>query len=946
MGGAVRVEVLYAAHLEGQGLSRWFTSQLVVSAVAIDMRLSVKAKLTDSSFSGRGNSWTYTFTPKNEQEAVDRVKAIAAQPADFFESGVISGSADARQALRALLPALKLKFIVDTTGGAASLSGDAITIAMGRYLAGQLESGAELTAELAAGITRYFAKAPFNFGYWAPYKRLIKLLESKSDGHALLAVALARVDGQLLKVAKVHANEQLRQFAPSNTSAVAGPDTVAYLMRRGRRWIRHLGREDQDAYVRCAAALLDAADEQGAYANISSRWILADILYGRGVSDVSHGQGALSLPSGQSRYDKRWDRFPSAWNQHLDLVRSIWLATKHNPEIQAWAFNVLKSQKQDLPSMRVHGLRLALLSPSKRLQSHAFELVAEKPESLLELDAATAQVFLEFCSPKQFSAAYPTLEEHSQVKPIQEAVLAYIGEHGLSEVRRGSMPSADKKRPAVLLRYSLRFLRERFNDADTYQLARYVGQSTQFKPVAQWKETFGALPLKTLIELRLHLPDLPQSVVRSIDAACQGAVIQGAGDEYLAAALTLSPSRELRLLGWGLLRNASDAILATVWNNLTAQASSSNGMELLLESLRLEERVRRIVQHTVGSQLLSELVTVTAPAQPRVAEGLLLRLAALGNSQQTLDTFGRFVERVPESVWGRRPAVLQKLIELDPPITGLVWAAVAGEPSMVAQIHVATRSLAAALVDTVDSAEVKTISSAKANFLVQALRSAPARIYRARGFAVACAVSPHPDVQQFVIARLESRRQVEAIFVPLAESGMPAAVAAAQRYIAAIKDRALLTKAVIAVCDSGVGVARTIGLRVIERQPERLDLNALLDALSEHTSPDITATVARFAASGITFKREALDQFDNRVLRTRRTGRNAKELVKSRLAMATLGDAVPIDTRQKIDDRRLQALIDMARGSSLRDRDWALQQLARLALEGHSVPQLLVSTTN
>ena len=117
-------------------------------------------------------------------------------------------------------------------------------------------------------------------------------------------------------------------------------------------------------------------------------------------------------------------------------------------------------------------------------------------------------------------------------------------------------------------------------------------------------------------------------------------------------------------------------------------------------------------------------------------------------------------------------------------------------------------------------------------------------------------------------------------------------------------------------------------------------------ALAEHTSPDVTAAVARFAASGIAIRRDALDQFDNRVLKTRRVGRKAKDLVKSRLETLVPKAAVAIGAHQKVDDRRIQALVDMARGSSLRDRDWALQQLARLALDGHPIPQVQVSTTS
>jgi hypothetical protein len=525
--------------------------------------------------------------------------------------------------------------------------------------------------------------------------------------------------------------------------------------------------------------------------------------------------------------------------------------------------------------------------------------------------------------------------------------LAYVGEPGLSEIRRGAMPSSDEKRSAKLLCYSLRFLRSRFSAAETYQLARYVGQTTQFKPVAQWREIFGSLPLKSLVELRLHLPDLPQAVVRTIDAACKEVVAEGAGDENLAAALTLSPSAELRALGWTLLVNAGDATVATVWNNLVAQAGSAKGLESLLEALKVKDRIERIERHQSAVQLLSSLAIATASADSKLAENLLLRLATKGDSRQALETLSRIIERMPDGGWATRSAVLQKVIALDPAVTRLVWVGVGGGMhSAVAQIHVASRALAGGLADAINSDELKTIGAVQASYLTQALRTAPSRLYQDHGFAVACSTSPHPELQQLAIARMESRRLVQSVYVPLAESGMPAAVMAAERFIASIKDRSEFTKAVITVCDSGASSTRAIGLSFIERQRDRLDLNALLVALAEHTSPDVTAVVATLAASGIAVKREALDQFDNRVLRTRRAGRKAKELVKRRLETLVPDAAVPIGANQKVDDRRVQALVDMARGSSLRDRDWALQQLARLALDGHPIPLVQVSTTS
>jgi hypothetical protein len=340
-------------------------------------------------------------------------------------------------------------------------------------------------------------------------------------------------------------------------------------------------------------------------------------------------------------------------------------------------------------------------------------------------------------------------------------------------------------------------------------------------------------------------------------------------------------------------------------------------------------------------------VVSIAVTEPKVAEGLLWRLAAKGDSARTLGTLDRVMETMAEGTWATRPIVLQKLVSLDPAVTRLVWASLEREQlSAVARIHVASRQLANAMVEAVHPEEILTLGTTRADYLAQALRAAPSRLYQERGFAVSCAVCPHPGLQQLAIARLEARRLMEQVFVPLAESGMPAAVAAAERYIASIKDSSALTKAVITVCDSGVGTTRAIGLKLIEREPDRLDLNALLVALTEHTSPDITAVVARFAAVGLAIKRDALDKFDNRVLKTRRVGRKAKELVMNRLGASAPEGTVSVGSHQKSDEQRIQALIDMARGSSLRDRDWALQQLARLVLDGHPVSDVQVSITS
>jgi hypothetical protein len=947
MGGTDRVEVLCVARLEGPGLTRWSPARLTAVATSRAGRVEVVATLEERSHLGGGLPWTFSARFESEQEAVAKVRSIAEWPEAAFADGRTTGDAAPRESLQPIFSSLKLKSLLDTTTGATDLSGGHVTIGAGRFLASLVEGGGDLTEETTKHIERYFSAAPFTFGYWAPYKRLLKLLESKPEAAGVLGVALARVDGQLRQVTSSQATDNLRPYFAPPWREIAGPNTVAYMVRRGRRLIRRLGRSNPGDYVRCATAFLRSADAQGAQTNIGQRWILAEILYGRGVTGPHSGHGPVILPPLPARFSRRWDRYPRLWNAQLDEVRGVWVHAEKNPDIQAWAFNVLRSQRQELPRLSKSGLRLALVSPADKVRAHGCEQVALKPARYLDLDSATAQAFLEFSSARQFAAVYPFLEANAGTRTIQDAVLAYINEHGFAEVCRGATPVLETSRARQLLRYSLRFLRGRLDEAATFQLARYVGQTTRFKPVGQWQDTFNELPLKTLVELRLQLRDLPAGVVRAIDKACRNAVAQGVGDDNLAAALTLSPSAELRTLGWQLLAGASDSTITAVWDQLVGQCTSDASVRRLLESLRVKGRLERLIGLPGAPELLSRAVLAVTAAEPRVAEDLLRKLAATGDSTRTLQTLDRVLAEHPEQSWAKRPALLQKIISTDPAVTQRIWEATRNDEwSRLAQLFLTSKNLAAALIGVVDSDDLLRITSSQANLLSGALRSMPRRLLEDRRFAVATSTCPHPTVHQVSLAFLEARDQLQHIFLPLVESGLPAAVAASERYVLGLKSRDQLTKGIIAICDSGSAQARAVGMRLLQQRADHFDQTALLTALSEHTAPEITAMVAGHALAGRVIKREALDRFDGRVLRTRRSGRKAKDLVKARLGTPSDGNTVSIAAGHGPDSQRIKALMDMAQGSSLRDREWALQQLARLAIDGHHIPQLRVSATS
>ncbi|MEZ4885475.1 MAG: hypothetical protein R3E32_12155 [Chitinophagales bacterium] len=137
---------------------------------------------------------------------------------------------------------------------------------------------------------------------------------------------------------------------------------------------------------------------------------------------------------------------------------------------------------------------------------------------------------------------------------------------------------------------------------------------------------------------------------------------------------------------------------------------------------------------------------------------------------------------------------------------------------------------------------------------------------------------------------------------------------------------------VLALCDSPQGVVRGYGIEYFEARKENLKKNDIAVAsLAEHTDVRIQEFVAQTLADKKDAKEEFVQYFDNSVLRSRNKGRKVKELVKSRL--------------QEVDSKNLdkKTLMELARSRNTQDREWAIEQLTKLALAGEEVEGFGVS---
>lgn len=943
MADTSRLELLCAVHLVGPGHSRWTKTYLDISAISQRGEIEVSARLHGDGFEVRGVSWTLRAKVQTEREAIVLVQEIAERPEAVLARGSFSGSEAGRELLLGRVASLGRASVLDTTQGAAELASGEIGIGLGRYLVAEIECGATLAPALLEGIGRYFSRAPFALGYWAPFKRLVKLLEQEPAALTVLPLALARIDGALRFAPKGPKAPDLRSVMPFRQGQIAGPETLAYLARRGRRWLRRLGRSDQSAYVRAVEAFLIAADYLAAHARASSRLMLAEVIYGRIAKDTGHGRGGVLLPPMESRMGRRADRHPEAWNAHPEIVRRLWQRTAHEPEIQAWAFNVLRDCLPVVPALWGAALELALSSPAAQVRAQACAQIAGNPAPLFALGTGSIVAFLSFSTARQFAAVRPALEARAADKTVGDAVLQVLSVRGFPELRRGMDLSIDS-RTGALLQFALRSLRPRMGAAETYLIAQHVGRTTGFKPLGLWRDTLAALPLRMLVELRLRVPDLSPGVVRVIDAACRKPTGVAAADPHSAYALVSSPTPALRELGWAMLANADDAAIARAWHQLIEFADTPAGLECLRGALAGRDgdaRLARLLELDEAAELLGGLVLAIGSADAKLVATLLPRLAAKRDSALTADTLSKLFANAGDDARTGRAILLRRLLKIDPGLAPVLWFTVAaGTAPALEACCLTSRTITARMLDAVEPDSLASCNADTAARLHRALRVAPSRIYRDPAFALACAVCPHPSLQQLALARLSGEKLLGPLYLALAESGLPAALAAAERYVSALRDTGARTAAVIALCDSGTRQARSLGLVLIERLSARLDWPALLNALAEHTAPEILALVAERGAAPGVLRRDTRARFEGRVLKTRRAARRAKELVKQRLE----ADAARTVRPSAHEAPQVEALLALARGATLRDRDWALRRLAQLALEGHSIPELSLSS--
>ena len=705
--------------------------------------------------------------------------------------------------------------------------------------------------------------------------------------------------------------------------------TLGYMKRRVRRVLRHFAKTNSDVYVSLAAAVLaEARPDSQAGMNAAQQWILADILYGGGgrYSQRRHGRGPVVAASPAPRR-KREERAPEAWDKHLDMAALLLMTPALPWMVHEVMAKILAANHASLPPASQESLAGFLAAPSPLLNHLAVPFLAdllERGDQVAPETAALAYVKASAKWRRTLEAALDSQPRYAE-DPIWARAFAGktlgLAQAGLQNGRLSRRYAAAcemiaRRFPALVPDALVRTLAAAFLTANRPALTDLVLAMAR-----------RVTPPEALAWLQALGPAADDQREPAVLALAFGLTAHGF-TRAEALALTLSSSEFERTAGWRLL--AASATTAEVFTALWTS---------LLDSLQPTPALQTALSSPAALATLARAGFSPQAIADRLRERPFL--AALVSPQ----TFSVLLSSVPPSValtliaavaddrWPEfRPFLLDYLRAgsgLD-----LFWSAVPAALDADGDGRLEGRLLgdadAADTLALVDNPDVLSLrDSAFDAALERWVRAHEALFTQNSPLLLQAATHVLPTVRAWGLERAQALGFDLPFALRLLESGLPASADAGGAFFMSLPPGDPAERGyALALCDSPLAPVRALGRTFVSERWDTLPREDLLRALFENSHPDMQAFVAELLASSPSSSAESAG-FDGEVLRARHTARRAKEQVKARQCAAPTVD-VP-------------TLLALARSRTPRDSEWALGQLAKLALAGQEIEGFSVS---
>lgn len=682
-------------------------------------------------------------------------------------------------------------------------------------------SGRTLTATQRRHAEVLLKYAPWQFGYWGPFKALVKSVpvEQLADAYADAVARLSRIDGKPSVPAKtlIEVDEELDGWF-----GIPSRRTQQYLARRVRRDLASLAERSPAVYAKVASRMLVAWDESLSNYSYAPAFVLL---------------GAESPLDSRSRYVRRpadmtirRDAHPEVWDARPELVENVFRSIRSSVEALTWACQVLDANgaAPELPSAST---ALALNSPYLPLRQLGWAALTRQPELLWGLTEDQWTAFFRHGSDADVAAVADALS-HQQLAPSLGAAI------GAVLAQPEALPGR-RTRLALLYLAAPKIPFTKHADADVAAVVETIKDSG-LEHRTLWEPVVSKLGPWALFE-----------AFRSI----VGVEVNDAASDMVANALL------------GQTNHPPDLILECIGSDTVA----------------IVDLGWRIVDSHGGRHFLFTQLFPSAGPGDRISPEISLRVvtAALPRAEEAQDVAA--VLRWALSTDIDRSQMVRLLAGIRLGATAVWEALAADKDNKVAALATENPELIQLMGEALTDQQVQTANPSQLRLLINYITSNPSRMAQEEQLCVAALRSTDESLQTTGLQHIRASGFLDRTWLAIAESGSPAGLQVAREYLESLTNTEQIRQSILECLASSSSWLRDIGIQLFRRFPAVAEDSAIMAALGGSDDQLAQDVVAVATSSGGRVDDGVLQDFDRRVLTDQKASPRAKESVKKRL---------------------------------------------------------------
>lgn len=805
-----------------------------------------------------------------------------------------------------------------------------LVFTLGREFAEKLAGDWYPSTELEfSHLFNFIVYAPIKVGFYGPFKFVLKALTDKFPNHvgnmselyaARIAAAIAygygKIEGSAArgKQAPQEFNgwqlDSLAQIPELSGFRHPTLKTSQYLMRKGGRFLDYLESNHPGLITTYfKIQVLRGADENHHEESLNEDMYLTlqqltnRILYREaGLSERDRESRKVHLSSKNERHNLRLERefFSSLGEDEVKAYRN-WLeiVIGRNAAVAHFAYHLWRQLPEASLNVNPVMIKTLLNSASEEVQEFIWEAIEKNPALLQVVPTQTIVKVLDEANDHRLAVVLDQVRNFPWVyRPVMNA---WIELHLSSK-----LTERDIKIATSFLLHGWEVIENyAWNDRKPLRNSIFleVAELTKLQPFEQWKKVLSFYEWNDNQFLALF-GIKPNEI-------------------YNKGILDVIDIRETEMLAH------FSKILVKQLRYQQLDAS----VNMLMEFFNCTKPgATEIIWRIIGSNLVSaELFTalmgkisVNDPGGAAYLRGVSSALE-MGDRKALLQMLTLLSNSAPDMFWRRNKTELQGIFFSWKKFPSFYWENSEKIPSKVFQFFSSFDGLDLMVLEIITPASVARMNNQQVDMFLQIVRKNPNAISK-DSLLRAMLVAPSAAINEFAANFVKQENLYGQYWLLMLESNLPISTNAAFLYLETQIEAKNFVEKLLMILDSNNPAARKMGIQLLRRIKSQELLKNVVNALVENRNIDTWREVV--AHLELIDDSTKYHEFTNQVFLSRRKGREVKEKLKNGIEelLTEVSHAVEEDT-----------LIRMAHSSVAKDREWALQQIAKGAIQSDEI---------